>query len=79
MSQDNPDDDGLVRKEIYPCPCGQTPVALMCEVDSNRKRGHVFGDCCGEWQVEFSNNYTQDKEKMGERARKAWNAAQRPD
>jgi len=51
----------------------------MCEVDNTRKRGNVFGDCCGEWQVEFNNNYTQDKDKMAERARKAWNAAPRPD
>lgn len=72
-------DDGLERREIYPCPCGQQPIALMVEIDRDRKRGHTFGDCCGEWIVEFNNNYTADKDKMAEKARRAWNRAPRPD
>ena len=80
MSQDKPpkDDDGLVRTHIEPCPCGKQPMMLMLELDRDKKRGHVFGDCCSEWMVEFNNNYNVDKDKMAERAKAAWNRAPRP-
>ena len=49
MSQDKPDDDdGLVRIHLEPCPCGQTPTMLMVELENSKKRGHTFGDCCGD-------------------------------
>lgn len=73
------DDDGLVRIHLEPCPCGKTPMMLMMELDRDKKRGHVFGDCCSEWMIEFSNNYNVDKDKMAEKAKTAWNRASRPD
>ncbi len=72
------EDDGMVRTHIEPCPCGKQPTMLMLELDKDRKRGHVFGDCCSEWMVEFNNNYNVDKDKMAERAKVAWNRAPRP-
>lgn len=71
------EDDGLVRIHIEPCPCGKQPTMLMLELDADKKRGHVFGDCCSEWMVEFNNNYNVDKDKMAERAKAAWNRAPR--
>jgi len=76
--QQPPEDDGVVRIHLEPCPCGETPKMLMLELNQDRKRGHVFGDCCGEWQIEFNNNYNVDKEKMADKAKVAWNRATRP-
>lgn len=81
MSEQNSNtsnDDGLERKHIEPCPCGEQPMNLMLELDKDRRSGHVFGDCCGEWLVEFQNKYNPDKDKMAEKARVAWNRAPRP-
>ncbi len=72
-----PEDDGLERTHLEPCPCGKTPNMLMVELETSKKRGHTFGDCCGEWMIEFNNNYNVDKEKMADRAKVAWNRATR--
>lgn len=92
MSQDDPnkkrinpetleplgiEDDGLERIHLEPCPCGKTPKMLMVELETSKKRGHTFGDCCGEWMIEFNNNYNVDKEKMADKAKVAWNRATR--
>jgi len=62
-------------REILPCPCGQTPKELH-SVDNGQggKWAMVYGDCCGEWHVEYRTEYKDLESPEGkEIARVAWN------
>jgi hypothetical protein len=59
------------------CPCGKTPESLII-VDSHSpdRYDYVGGDCCGEWLVEFKNDY-KDGEELDKLMVKAWNNQER--
>ena len=61
------------------CPCGEVLSALIVFCQPGDKLGTACGDgpCCGEWIVEFRNQYETDPAKILETAIKAWNAAPR--
>ena len=63
---------------LNPCPCGETPTALIVECEDRAKWGRVAGNCCNDWIVEFRNGYAAEgsAESM-ERAAEAWNSAPR--
>lgn len=69
---------GQVPEALQPCPCGATPTALQFTGDEQAKWAHVSGDCCGEWEIEYRNNYAKiaSAEAMA-LATKAWNEAVR--
>ena len=64
-----------VASNLKPCPCGKVPTGLHVTCDKNSKWGHVAGECCGEWMIEFRNGYDDPPDK--EEARLAWNDAPR--
>jgi hypothetical protein len=62
---------------LKPCPCGQTPSKLhISDTGQGGKYADVFGDCCGDWKIEFRQQYTTGDEAMG-LAITAWNIATR--
>lgn len=65
--------------DIKPCPCGQTPSELGIDADHEQpKWALVYGDCCGEWHVEYKNGYLPlDEPEAMRLARQAWNDAPR--
>ena len=64
--------------ELKPCPCGHTPEGLRIEGELKAKFAKVCGECCGEWTVEFRNDYYPlDSEQSWDRAAQAWNSAPR--
>ncbi|KPK74259.1 MAG: hypothetical protein AMJ84_00280 [Acidithiobacillales bacterium SM23_46] len=67
----------LEQPPIKMCPCGQFPDGLLIEMPERAKYGRAMGSCCGDWSVEFRNNYTQDPQETLTRASKAWNDAPR--
>ena len=68
-----------LRKRIAPCPCGKVPSKLHITGEHSRaKWAEVCGDCCGEWSIEFRNQYHELGGLESERlALSAWNAAPR--
>ncbi|MHC4192071.1 MAG: hypothetical protein ACYSUB_20765 [Planctomycetota bacterium] len=65
---------------IKPCPCGETPPRLVIQGRDRDKWMYVYGDCCGEWNVEFRSDYNVvDSDECMERAISAWNDAKRPE
>lgn len=68
------DDRGLLQ-----CPCGEHPAELIV-MDSGQggKWAFVYGDCCGDWHVEFRADYHDpESDECMLLARDAWNAARR--
>lgn len=64
---------------LKPCPCGHIPEGLRIEGEVKAKFARVCGECCGEWSVEFRNDYYPlDSEQSLDRAAKAWNSVPRP-
>ena len=39
------------------CPCGKTPNKLHIAEGNTCKYAFVYGDCCGEWNIEFRTDY----------------------
>lgn len=70
--------DALEALQLKSCPCGATPTALQITGDEQAKWAHVSGNCCGEWEIEYRNNYTKlaSTEAMT-LAAAAWNEAPR--
>lgn len=64
---------------LLPCPCGSTPTKLHISGEHHGpKWAHCTGDCCGEWSIEYRNNYTPlDTPETMELAVAAWNEATR--
>lgn len=65
-------------KELKKCPCGKTPKKLfIVSADTADKYAYVStADCCGEWEVEYRNDYKIGDESY-ELGVKAWNNAAR--
>lgn len=66
-------------RELAPCPCGKTPAGLVVQGDGgSEKWAQVSGNCCGEWSIEFRNQYAPipGDESMS-LAVSAWNDATR--
>lgn len=62
---------------LKPCPCGKTPLELhIADTGQGGKYADVFGNCCGDWKIEFRQQYTSGNEAM-ELAIHAWNLASR--
>ena len=59
-----------------PCPCGKTPTGLYVTETRSVKWAFVYGECCGDWHIEFRTNYTEGDELM-KHATEAWNNAPR--
>jgi hypothetical protein len=60
------------------CPCGIIPKNLVINCSERAKWGYVLGDCCGEWSIEFRNQYAKLGSVESEKAaRHAWNNAPR--
>jgi len=65
-------------QELKKCPCGSVPKSLQINAQDRDKWAFVSGDCCGEWSIEYRNNYARvPSEESMERARVAWNNAPR--
>jgi len=64
---------------LLACPCGAVPKNLSVQGDGMAdKWGTVSGDCCGEWSIEFRNQYAGiPSEESTALATVAWNAAPR--
>ena len=63
--------------KLKKCPCGKTPTELGI-TDWNSKWALVYGQCCGEWMVEFRTQYEDTGcAKCMEYATLAWNEAPR--
>jgi len=62
---------------LKPCPCGETPSKLyIVDTGQGGKYADVIGDCCGDWKLEFRQQYTSGEEAMA-LARYTWNTATR--
>ena len=60
------------------CPCGATPDALHISGEVKAKWAFVSGSCCGEWSIEYRNNYADlSSPEAMELATTAWNEAPR--
>lgn len=65
-------------QDLKKCPCGNAPKSLQINAQDRDKWAFVSGDCCGEWSIEYRNNYARvPSEESMERARVAWNNAPR--
>ena len=64
-------------KELKRCPCGEIPEELIIIFyDDSDTWGHVYSECCAQWEVEFRNNGAAG-DKSYELAVEAWNEAPR--
>jgi hypothetical protein len=62
---------------LKPCPCGETPTELFIQdTGQGGKYADVYGNCCGDWKIEFRQQYTTGDEAT-ELATDAWNKASR--
>lgn len=64
---------------LKPCPCGSTPNRVLVQAENIRpKFAYCSGDCCGDWWIEFRNNYKDvGGRESNALAEAAWNAAPR--
>jgi len=74
-------DDGTVGRtaRLAPCPCGKTPTRLVITGEhATPKWAQYHGDCCGEWIIEFRNQYNDLADDASTSlAEIAWNNASR--
>lgn len=66
-------------KKLAQCPCGRIPDTLIItESGQGAKYAHVYGNCCGEWTIEFRTYYQPlNSDKCMELSIYAWNNAPR--
>jgi len=73
--------DLLLRDErgMKKCPCGKHPTELVVvDAGQGSKWAFVYGDCCGEWHIEFRTMYHDlDSNECMALALDAWNEAPR--
>lgn len=75
-----PEDKGQIDCEVIlaACPCGKTPNKLHISEGNTCKYAFVYGDCCGEWNIEFRTDYFKlDSVEIKVLAADAWNSASR--
>ncbi len=68
--------------DLLACPCGQVPTALgvVSHGGDTPKYAYAYGNCCGEWHIEFRATYaTCGSPEMNALAEAAWNNAPRSD
>lgn len=66
--------------ELKPCPCGKTPKEVLIYGEDRDKWAFAYGDCCGDWHVEFRMHYLNVGSKEARKlAAEAWNEAPRTD
>ena len=58
------------------CPCGQIPSRILGG-ETLVKWAYAYGDCCGEWSVEYRQEWARSQEEADKLAREAWDAAAR--
>jgi hypothetical protein len=65
--------------DLKPCPCGKTPTRLIVTGEHVKpKHARCQGDCCGEWEIEFRNDWKEiGTHESNKRAYEAWNLAPR--
>ncbi len=65
--------------ELKQCPCGKIPERLDIISEHNRpKWAYASPECCGEWMIEFRNQYDDVTSKESYRkAVVAWNETTR--
>lgn len=64
--------------KLAKCPCGQTPIDLGISEGYITKYADVYGNCCGEWRIEFYTEYSATgSDRCMELAIEAWNNANR--
>ena len=64
---------------MKPCPCGKTPEKILVEGEDRSKWARCYGDCCGEWMIEYRNSYEHiPSDESQQLAEQAWNDAVRP-
>ena len=70
---------GFIEVNLLRCPCGKIPEELVIVGSGlSSKWANVFGDCCGEWMIEFRSAYNDhDSEECMALATAAWNDAPR--
>lgn len=63
---------------LKPCPCGEIPTELGIQPSSTSKWAWVYGNCCGEWSIEFRTEYKDtDTDECMDLAIDAWGRAPR--
>lgn len=50
---------GSAQDRLARCPCGQVPTRLSIAQGDTLKWAFTYGDCCGEWHVEFRTKYLE--------------------
>lgn len=65
-------------EELKPCACGKIPEDIGVMESGTSKWAWAYGDCCGEWNVEFRTNYHEvGSEECKKLAVEGWNDASR--
>ena len=61
--------------ELAICPCGKTPTAILIDRESNHSKwAFAYGDCCGQWYIQFQAGYLDDDSpELKQAAQIAWN------
>lgn len=62
--------------DLKPCPCGKTPNMLVTMDGNQGGKWHTaFGDCCGDWAIEFRASLGSDHNSTENKARaiEEWN------
>lgn len=67
-----------ILRDLLSCPCGKIPDNLGIQPSSTCKWAWVYGDCCGDWNVEFRTEYKPlDSSECMALAIEEWNRASR--
>lgn len=64
-------------RALAPCPCGEVPTELLINLPKNSKYGHVAGNCCADWILEFKAGYPKNDNHLIAVATMAWDRGPR--